>query len=59
MGKARLQVYLKWDLTLSSQMLPLNENMVGFGEVEKIALTDKLKYVGYFHASILVWGLPW
>ena len=40
-------------------MLPLNENMVGFGEVEKIALIDKLKHVGYFHASILVWGLPW
>ena len=40
-------------------MLPLNENMVGFGEVEKVvAFIDKLEYVGYFHSSILVWGLP-
>ena len=48
-GKARLQVNLKWDLILSSQILPLNENMAGFGEAEKVvAFSDELKYVGVF-----------
>lgn len=40
---------LKWDLILSSQILPLNKNVVGFGEAEKVvAFSNELKYVGVF-----------